>query len=81
MVAINLDEEKDKAEKFLKEIPVDFTVLRDADGKWSDQYVVESMPTSFIIDRNGVVQMIHHGFTSDDITGIENKITELLASK
>ena len=81
VVAINLDEEKDKAEKFLKEIPVDFTVLRDADGKWSDQYVVESMPTSFIIDRNGVVQMIHHGFTSDDITGIENKITELLASK
>ena len=81
VVAVNLDEDKSKAEEFLKEIPVDFTILRDAQGEWSDKFVVESMPTSFIIDKQGVIRNIHKGFTSDDINEIEHKITELLAKK
>jgi thiol-disulfide isomerase/thioredoxin len=81
VLAVNLDEDKALAEKFLQDVPVDFTVLRDAKGEWSDQYVVETMPTSFILDKNGVVQKIHHGFTSDDMKEIESKITELLAKK
>jgi thiol-disulfide isomerase/thioredoxin len=81
VVAINLDEDKAKAEKFIQEIPVGFTVLHDAKGEWADKYVVESMPTSFIIDKQGVVQKIHHGFTASDIDELEKKITELLAKK
>jgi thiol-disulfide isomerase/thioredoxin len=79
VVGINLDEDKANAEKFLKEFPVDFTVLRDAKGEWADQFVVESMPTSFIVDKQGVVQHIHHGFTSGDVNELEQKITSLLA--
>jgi thiol-disulfide isomerase/thioredoxin len=81
VIAINLDEDKAKAEKFLQEFQVGFTVLRDAKGEWADKYVVESMPTSFIIDKKGVVSHIHHGFTSDDIVDLEKKITALLAQK
>lgn len=80
VVAVNLDEDKAKAEEFLKEIPVSFTVLREANaGEWSDKYGVESMPTSFIIDKQGVIQNIHKGFTSNDISELEHKVTELLA--
>ncbi len=79
VVGINLDEDKANAEKFLKEFPVGFTVLRDAKGEWADQFVVESMPTSFILDKQGVVQLIHHGFTSNDVKELEEKITSLLA--
>lgn len=81
VVAVNLDEDKANAEKFLKEFQVSFTVLRDAKGEWADKFVVESMPTSFIIDKQGVVQNIHHGFASDDIKELEDKITQLLAQK
>jgi thiol-disulfide isomerase/thioredoxin len=81
VVAVNLDEDKANAEKFLKEFPVSFTVLRDAKGEWADQFVVESMPTSFILDKQGVVQNIHHGFASADIKELEEKITKLLAQK
>jgi thiol-disulfide isomerase/thioredoxin len=81
VVAVNLDEDKANAEKFLQEFPVGFTVLRDAKGEWADQYVVESMPTSFIIDKQGVVQNIHHGFASNDIKELEEKIMTLLAKK
>jgi thiol-disulfide isomerase/thioredoxin len=79
VIAINLDEDKTKAEKFINDIPVGFTVLHDGKGEWADQYVIESMPTSFIIDKQGVVQHVHHGFTATDIEGLEKKIAELLA--
>ena len=81
VVAINLDEDKASAEKFLKEIPVSFTVLHDAKGEWADKFVVESMPTSFIIDKQGVVQVIHNGFASEDIKELEAKVTALLTKK
>ncbi|MFZ2725515.1 MAG: TlpA disulfide reductase family protein [Methylococcaceae bacterium] len=81
VIAINLDEDKAGAEKFLKEIPVNFTVLRDSTGEWSDQFVVESMPTSFIIDKKGVVAHIHHGFTTADVAELEQKIKTLLEAK
>lgn len=81
VVAVNLDEQKANADKFLNEIPVNFNVLHDSSGEWSDKYVVESMPTSFIIDRQGIIQKIHHGFASDDINEIEKKVVELLAKK
>lgn len=81
VVAINLDENKANAEKFLKDFPVGFTLLRDSKGEWADQYVVESMPTSFIVDRQGVIRNIHHGFSRDDINELEQKIVQLLAKK
>ncbi|MDD2814387.1 MAG: TlpA disulfide reductase family protein [Thiotrichaceae bacterium] len=81
VVAINLDEEPSNAAQFVKEFAVDFTVLRDAKGEWADKFVVESMPTSFIIDKQGIIKHIHHGFASDDLAELEQKITSLLARK
>ncbi|KJV06180.1 TlpA family protein disulfide reductase [Methylocucumis oryzae] len=78
VVAVNLDETKDKAQQFLRDFPVGFTVLHDASGEWADKYTIESMPTSFIIDKHGVVRYIHHGFTSDDIKTIEAQVTDYL---
>ncbi|SJM90464.1 TlpA family protein disulfide reductase [Crenothrix polyspora] len=79
VIAISLDDNKAKAEKFLTDIPVSFSVLHDSDGEWSDQYVIESMPTAFIIDQQGIVQHIQQGFSVLDMNAIETKITELLA--
>ncbi|TAN64961.1 MAG: TlpA family protein disulfide reductase [Methylobacter sp.] len=81
VVAINLDEDHANAEKFLKDFPVTFTLLHDSKGEWADKYVVDSMPTSFIVDRQGVIQNIHHGFTSGDINELDQKIIQLLAKK
>ena len=78
VVAINLDEESGDAQRFLKDYPVSFTILRDADGQWANTYGVESMPTSFIIDKKGVVQLIHNGFAKADVEELEAKIVELL---
>jgi DsbE subfamily thiol:disulfide oxidoreductase len=81
VVAVNLDEDKAKAEQFLKDYPVTFNILSDPAGQWADTFGVESMPTSYIIDKKGVVQHVHHGFASDDIKELETKITQLLTQK
>lgn len=81
VVAINLDEDPEAAQRFIKEFPVDFTVLRDAAGEWAETYRIESMPTSFIIDRSGAVQLVHSGFAKADIDELEHTIISLLKRK
>lgn len=76
---MNVDENKADGEKFLKEFGVDFTVLRENKGELSDKLGVELMPTSFILNKQGVIQHVHKGFTSDDVGELEQKITALLA--
>jgi len=79
LVAINMDEEVEAANRFLKTYPATFDILRDAKGQWADTYGVETMPTSFIIDKKGVVRQVHSGFAKDDIVDIEEMVNKLLA--
>ncbi len=79
IVAINMDEESEAMERFLTLYPASFDVLRDPEGVWADTYGVEAMPSSFIIDKKGMIRHIHSGFSKADIVDIENKIVKLLA--
>jgi thiol-disulfide isomerase/thioredoxin len=81
LLAINMDEEIDAAHRFLERYPASFEILRDAEARWADTYGVETMPTSFIIDKKGVIRHIHHGFAKDDMADIEKIVNQLLAEK
>lgn len=65
VLAINEDESADAMKKFLKEHPAVFTVLHDAGHKLVQSAGVESMPTSYLIDRNGIIRFHHNGFHGD----------------
>lgn len=41
-----------------------FPVLNDADGRLSDAWGVHAVPTSFIIDRDGMIRFVEVGLTS-----------------
>ncbi len=79
LVAINMDEELAAANKFLHIYPATFDLVRDAEGQWADAYGIETMPTSYIIDRKGIIRHIHNGFAKDDIVDIEHTIKQLLS--
>ena len=81
LVAINMDEEIAAAQRFLELYPASFDILRDAEAQWADTYAVETMPTSFIIDKKGVIRHIHNGFAKDDMADIEKIVNQLLAEK
>jgi thiol-disulfide isomerase/thioredoxin len=62
IIAVNVDENRADMEKFLKKNGVTFAVLRDANQKLVERAGVATMPTSFLIDREGKVRFMHNGF-------------------
>lgn len=66
VIAVNVDEKAGNMEKFLKKHPVTITVVRDAEQKLVASAAPETMPTSFIIDRDGKVRFLHNGFHGEE---------------
>ncbi|KAB7705256.1 redoxin domain-containing protein [Bacillus aerolatus] len=59
VVAVNLtsaEKSKDHIQKFIDEYQISFTVPLDPTGATSQQYEVYSIPSSFIIDKEGVIR-------------------------
>lgn len=69
VLAVNVDKQRSHAEEFLAKIPDlsgKITVVLDPDSKVVSLYNARMMPTSFIIDKAGVVRYIHFGFNESD---------------
>lgn len=62
MLGVNVEEDSSKANAYLKDIPVSFPILYDTANQTSKLYNVSAMPTTVIIDRNGNMRFIHHGY-------------------
>jgi peroxiredoxin len=53
MVAINLQESASKIKQFYKEYKLTFTTLLDSTGDVGAELEIRSIPTTFILDKNG----------------------------
>ncbi|GIP37985.1 thiol:disulfide interchange protein [Paenibacillus sp. J31TS4] len=62
LYAVNLtaNDKLADAESFVKRFGLSFPILLDKEGKAGDLYGIRFIPTSFLIDKNGVVQEIIH---------------------
>lgn len=56
VIAISIDSEKSAILNFLKSIPLSFPILHDPEIEVSKRYKVYAYPTSFLIDRNGIIR-------------------------
>ncbi len=80
-VGVNLDKKRSHLEDFLSQVPNlsnRFIVLLDTDASVISSYNARAMPTSFIIDRSGVVRYIHFGFRESDPASWVEEIDKLL---
>jgi len=66
VIAVNVDEKRADMEAFLKKNAASFTVVRDAGQKLVDKAGIGTMPTSFLIGRDGKVRHVHTGFKGDE---------------
>lgn len=77
IIGINIDDNKDKALEFLNDHPANFTILSEG-KKTAEAFGLETMPTSYLIDRTGNIVYINSGFHEEDINKIEKKIESVL---
>lgn len=62
VIAVNTDEKRAAMEKFLKKHVISFTVVRDAAQKLVSAADAPTMPTSYLIGRDGKIRFVHAGF-------------------
>ena len=65
ILAVSLDEDKSDMEGFLKKTKVPFATVRDAKQKLAEKLSIESIPTTFILGRDGKIAALHNGYGGD----------------
>lgn len=78
ILAVNVDENRDEALRFLDKVPVTYPVLYDPESSVSELYEVPAMPTTVMIDRDGTARYIHYGYKPGYETEYETQIRELV---
>ncbi|CAB5033690.1 MAG: redoxin family protein [Actinobacteria bacterium] len=83
IVAINMDENLEDAKAFLEKIPAKFKVVTDASttAQCAKDFDVTAMPSSYLIDRKGIIHKVHLGFRSEDTNILRTEVEKLLSQK
>jgi len=76
VVAVNLDQEVAERDGFMKKLGFNpsFQIGLDPQGKVAENYHVKGMPSSYLIDANGITRLDHPGFREDNAAHIESAI-------
>ncbi|MDM8518864.1 redoxin domain-containing protein [Anaerolineales bacterium HSG6] len=61
VLAINAKEDVNTVDDFIKIKEFDFPVLLDSDGSLMRRYIVLGLPTTFILDRDGIIRHTQSG--------------------
>lgn len=79
IIAVNLDETQEKLTGFIEKLNtnIPFFILHDKDSKIAGEYKIETMPTSYVIDKKGIVRYKHEGFENSYKDQFENEIKKL----
>lgn len=78
VIGVNTDDPPEDGLDFLVDTPLDFPVPSDPESRIPELYHLIGMPTSYLIDREGVIRMVHVGFRDGDLEHIESEIRSLL---
>jgi len=78
VIAVNLDEARTSANKFLQQNPAKFDVAFDPLGNTAHSYKVKAMPSSYIIDKHGNLIHANRGFRNKNEDALEEKIRTLI---
>jgi peroxiredoxin len=76
VVAVNLQEDPSAVATFMREQQLTFPALLDSDGQVSRIYQAVSLPSSFFVDRRGMIRAVYHGLMPRSI--IAGTVEQLL---
>lgn len=81
VIAINVDGNKEEALQFLNKLQLNFPILKESTGKSQRDYELLAMPTSFLVDQQGLVRIAHAGFSPGYIRQLEHEIRQLVGEE
>jgi thiol-disulfide isomerase/thioredoxin len=64
--AVNCKEPADKVKAFLEKNSYQLTVPMDGEGATMQQYLIQGIPTTLVIGRDGVIRNVFIGFGGDE---------------
>ncbi|MEZ4254327.1 MAG: TlpA disulfide reductase family protein [Polyangiales bacterium] len=79
VIGVSVDRERAKAKEFISRLKATFPSGHDAEHVVADRYAPSKMPSSYVVDRGGVVRFTHFGFRAGEERAIESEVQSLLA--
>lgn len=81
VIAVDVDQHPRDGEAALRRLRLSYPQVADARGELAERYAVAGMPSSYLVDRHGVVRQIHVGFEKQDIEPLRKAVAQLLEEK
>ena len=78
IITVSVDSNVENIRAFVKKNDVRLTALWDYRKKLAAAYNVEAMPSTYVIDRYGVIRFVHKGFSRAEFKRIMAETDELL---
>ncbi len=78
VIGVNVDRERRNMDGFVERFRLTFPVVHDANHRVADRYAPTTMPSSYLVDRAGVVRHVFRGFRASDARELEERIRALL---
>jgi peroxiredoxin len=76
VLAVNAQEDPQQVREFIDELGLSLTSLLDSDGAVGRIYGALGLPSTYFIDKSGVVTVVHRGILSEE--QIEAYLTQIL---
>jgi peroxiredoxin len=82
VIAVSVDDPEDvtvdDVKQFAEELGVSFSIVWDKTQETAGVYKPPKMPTSYIIDKEGVLRHVHAGYESSEAKTIDDEVAALL---
>jgi thiol-disulfide isomerase/thioredoxin len=78
VIAVNVDEDRQKADQFLASRPHTMTIAFDPQGKAAEAFRLKGMPSTIIVDRHGNIRFTHMGYTEKTLAQFRSEVLQLL---
>lgn len=78
VVGVSVDQDDAAYRSFVGRLNPSFTTVRDAGQQLVSRVAPAAMPTSYVIDRRGIVRFVHAGFHPDTAATLRAEILQLL---
>jgi peroxiredoxin len=81
-VGVNIDDDREAAAHAAEQLGLTMPIALDTDKQAAQSFQPPTMPTSFVIDRGGVVRFVHEGWSgAPDVDAFHRELEQLLAAK